>query len=667
MGDDVTVEVENIGGIDNAVETLAPGATILSGANATNRTSFLRALATGLGGSQATLQSGAEEGHITIEIGGEEYTTTVDDAGGFTHPSDYPFTADTDTVAPFSWLFVDNEIRKAFRNNDTSQLASIAMKPVDTAQIESEVDSLKQQRDALDEEIGELEAQHDRRVEIESTIQSLIDERDELTEQIEEQREAVAEAEEKSQESVESDYEDEISELTDEKGELSSSINRDERKLERSKSSLAEAEDDLESLREEYSTVQDRLDEIDVSPETVRGERRDIQQQLDETNELIESLDTVIQFNRDVLSGDISGVQDVLQGESQTSAADPLAGLSSPDDTAVDGEFECWTCGSSTSRDAVEGQLSVLKNQRKELSAQQSELESELSDLQKQERKHESLVDRLESLQSKEQELERVCEEYTEQIDDLETEIAENRKRHDELTDEIAALREKVEEEDESGDSTELLDKQLELQELENERADIEEEIATARDEMEEAEKAGERIETVRERREETAERITSLIDRVDEREEEIVERFNNHMDDLITLLNYENLSRVAITRKKRNGETHFDLTITREAEDGSGFIDPEGIQTLSESEGEIVAISFALAGYLAHDLQDEMPFLLFDSVEMVDGERLDRLFDYFSDAAEYMVAALLEDDAAYITSVDATVVEFGEAALAGT
>jgi len=242
MVDDVTVEEEIIGGIDSAVETLAPGVTILSGANATNRTSFLRALATGLGGSQATLRSGAEEGHVRVEIDGEEYTTSIDGSGGVSRPDEYPFAIDTDTVAPFAWLFVDNEVRQAFRNNDTSHLASVAMGPVDTDEIESEVASLKQQRDELDESIAELEAQHERRVEIESTIQSLTAERDELTEQIERQREAVAEAEEQQQQASDKpDYEDEISTLTDEKGRVSSAITKLERKLDRSENSLVES------------------------------------------------------------------------------------------------------------------------------------------------------------------------------------------------------------------------------------------------------------------------------------------------------------------------------------------------------------------------------------------------------------------------------------------
>ena len=38
------VRVENVGGIAETEVTLSPGVTVLSGRNATNRTSFLRAI-----------------------------------------------------------------------------------------------------------------------------------------------------------------------------------------------------------------------------------------------------------------------------------------------------------------------------------------------------------------------------------------------------------------------------------------------------------------------------------------------------------------------------------------------------------------------------------------------------------------------------------------------
>lgn len=55
----------------------------------------------------------------------------------------------------------------------------------------------------------------------------------------------------------------------------------------------------------------------------------------------------------------------------------------------------------------------------------------------------------------------------------------------------------------------------------------------------------------------------------------------------------------------------------------------------------------FALAGYLVHDLHETVPVMLLDSLEAVDSDRIARLVDYFAEYPDYLVVALLPDDAA--------------------
>lgn len=55
----VHIDVRNIGGIDEASVTLPEGVSILTGRNATNRTSFLQALMAGLGSRQSSLKGDA--------------------------------------------------------------------------------------------------------------------------------------------------------------------------------------------------------------------------------------------------------------------------------------------------------------------------------------------------------------------------------------------------------------------------------------------------------------------------------------------------------------------------------------------------------------------------------------------------------------------------------
>ncbi|MFB6283411.1 MAG: hypothetical protein ABEK59_05685 [Halobacteria archaeon] len=145
--------------------------------------------------------------------------------------------------------------------------------------------------------------------------------------------------------------------------------------------------------------------------------------------------------------------------------------------------------------------------------------------------------------------------------------------------------------------------------------------------------------------------------------EERAVEVFNEHMDQLLELLDYENLKRIWLeSRKKevRKGrrkeeKTFFDMHVVRRGEDGSVFTD--SVETLSESERAVVGLVFGLAGYLAHDVGKSMPFLLMDSLEDLDGERIDGLIRHFEDETELVVAALLPEKAEELEPEDYNVV----------
>ena len=87
-----------------------------------------------------------------------------------------------------------------------------------------------------------------------------------------------------------------------------------------------------------------------------------------------------------------------------------------------------------------------------------------------------------------------------------------------------------------------------------------------------------------------------------------------------------------------------FDLHVIRSTENGTTYED--AIDHLSESERGVTGLVFALAGYLAHDLHESMPFMLLDSLETIDSERIAALVDYFSDYVTHIVVTLLPEDA---------------------
>lgn len=136
---------------------------------------------------------------------------------------------------------------------------------------------------------------------------------------------------------------------------------------------------------------------------------------------------------------------------------------------------------------------------------------------------------------------------------------------------------------------------------------------------------------------------------RIADLEAEAVEQFNDHMDDILAVLGFENLARVWIERKTDDGgrgppETTFDLNVVREDDTGTVFEDV--VAHLSESEREVVGLVVALAGYLTHEAYEVVPFMLLDSLEAIDSDRIAELVDYFADDAPQLVVALLPEDA---------------------
>ena len=71
-----------------------------------------------------------------------------------------------------------------------------------------------------------------------------------------------------------------------------------------------------------------------------------------------------------------------------------------------------------------------------------------------------------------------------------------------------------------------------------------------------------------------------------------------------------------------------------------------DAVEHLSESEREVTGLVFALAGYLTHEVHERVPFVLLDSLEAIDSERIARLVEHFADYAPSVVVALLPEDA---------------------
>ena len=123
-------------------------------------------------------------------------------------------------------------------------------------------------------------------------------------------------------------------------------------------------------------------------------------------------------------------------------------------------------------------------------------------------------------------------------------------------------------------------------------------------------------------------------------------------METVLDLLDYANIARIWLERREtqvREGrqkvmKSVFDLHVIRSTDSEATYEDT--LTHLSESEQKVTGLIFALAGYLARDLHESMPFLLLDSLETIDAERIAALVEHFGEYAEYVVVALLPEDA---------------------
>jgi len=168
--------------------------------------------------------------------------------------------------------------------------------------------------------------------------------------------------------------------------------------------------------------------------------------------------------------------------------------------------------------------------------------------------------------------------------------------------------------------------------------------------------------EALEERRAEIVSELADLRDRVDQVESEAVEAFNGHMATVLEMLDYDNVERIWIerttaSRDRRSAaeDAEFDLHVVRSA-DGTAYEDT--VAHLSESEREVTGLVFALAGYLVHDVYEDVPFLLLDSLEAIDADRIAALVDYVAAYTDFLVAALLPEDAEAVENVDNRVTE---------
>lgn len=642
----VDVEIENLGGIDRLEQRIEPGVTVLSGQNATNRTSFLRALATGLGGTEARTKTDSDgESYVRLTVGETTYERRVADTGETTGDG-YVDSETAREVRPFAWLLTDNETRQALRSG--ADLRELAMRPVDTDAIDRREAELLERRREVNAELEELEGKADRLPALESDIRSLKDEIEALEAELEEKREELETADRDV--ATAEQEQSERQRALDERKDAAAEVSRLESTVETKASAIDALEAQLAETEDELAAAEDELEALDIDPETVESEIRTLESERSEITDVKNALDTIISFNADLLNRD--------QNSELWALLDPGSEAGELTDQLLDDgdqRLDCWTCGAETEVSGIESRLEWLKDQRESIKSRENDIDSRVRSLREEKSRYEDAADEVERLSGEVARLERKLESRRAERESKAAELETARER---LAEAEAALDEL------EADGDDVLSLSRAVSDLEVDLRNAREELAAKRERRDELDSALEARTELREEIEGLNEKLTEVRTEIERREEAVVETFNEQIADLIDLLDYGNIARVRLTRHvgetggKSDADTEFRLHIVREHDDGVATEDR--VENLSESEREIIAITFALAGYFAHDIHETMPFVLFDSVEMIDGERLNRLFEYFHGRTEYIVAALLEEDARAVEGEYANEVGFG-------
>ena len=627
----VSIRVENIGGIDDTELEVSPGVTALTGRNATNRTSLLQAAMAALGSDHVSLKGDAEEGHVELTIGDTTYTRTLTRTNGTVTTTGEPYLDDPTVADLFAFLLESNEARRAVARDEN--LRDLIMRPIDTDAIRADIEHHENERRRLDDQLDDLE-------DLKRKLPDLENERTRLDSRIEDKHEEL-----KDKEAELEAADRDVDETREEKNALEDKLDelRETRsELEDTRFDIDTHEESIAALREERSELENEHEEL---PDAPMGERGELDQQIDRLRDReatleaeLSELQSIVQFNEDMLDGDNERL--AALNEDSTDADGSVT-----DQLLADDSVTCWTCGSEVEAEQIESTVERLRELRRETLEEVNSVREDLDD---------RLAEQsdLEDKQRERERLERRLDQIEGEIEDHETTLGDLKEDRERLTDDIDQLEAEVDDL-ENEEYSEILDLhkeanqlEFELGRLESDRDDVDEEIAEIEDRLDEREQ-------IEDQRADLQAELEELRTRIERIETEAIEEFNDHIETVLELLDYENIERIWLERvetqvregRRKVDKSVFELHVVRATRSGTAYEDT--IEHLSESEREVTGLVFALAGYLVHNLHETVPVMLLDSLEAVDSNRIATLVDYFKQHVDYLIVALLPEDAA--------------------
>jgi len=643
--------VETLGGIDRRSYEFKPGVTVLSGENASNRTSALRAIMAACGSDRCSLKADADEGFVELELDGESYSRMFERTSDGVTLNGSPMITDDNRVKAidlFAFLLADNEARRTVVSSNQG-LHDIVMEPVDTDNIEAEIDRLQSNLDAVEDALDRRETLEEER------IPSLEARRDDLEAELEELEAKIRQVETKLEEadqdlSTSKEQQKKIDSLLSELGDTRSERKQLDRQIDDEEAVLVEARSELEEVEAALEKLTVPKEERRESVETDLKELRERREKL---NEEVNRLTAVISFNEERLDGEGTireAISAALGGpetasDESTTASELTKQLNS--DANEETSLKCWTCGQETVEAEIKETTDALHQEVTERQSTRRSVEGDIEDIR----------DKLASIN----EIQQQREELEGRVESIKQTITDTQKRLESLTDQREKVLERVNELEAELETLETnddaYDRVLELHgnltELTAKQSQTKDKLKTVEGKLEQAREEFDKMEDIEAKRDEFKDELRAEKQRISRLREETVKEFNDNMDTLLEKLDYANIERVWLESQQKEvkrgrrvvNETVFNLHVVRETQDGTVFEDTRGVEHLSESEREIVGIVFALSGYLAHEVYKDVPFMLLDSLEAIDAQRIAVLIEHFSEYAEFLVTTLLPED----------------------
>jgi predicted nucleic acid-binding Zn-ribbon protein len=581
-----------------------------------------------LGSSNVSVKGDADEAKVKFEFNGRTYERTLRRENGTVVSSGDSYLDNVELAELFAFLLESNEARQTVLSK--GDLRDIIMRPVDLTEIKSEISRLESEKQRLDKELEAIEQRKRELPDLESKRSQLESEITETKEKLSEKEAEIenADADVEAKREEQEQLEDRLDDLRDTRTEL-----------EDVRYDIDTERESIESLEQELTELDDELEQL---PSQLGGDREVIESQIEQLRtkrqqleSKISSLQSTIQFNEEMLKGDQTDVAAAFSADEEGDVTDELL----PDD-----EVTCWTCGSDVQQAQIEETLDQLRSLRKSKLDEKRELTAELDDLKADKQS-------LDQQRQRRRKLERRRDKVEDEIDNSEDRLGTLQEQRSDLQSQVEDLESEVEAL-ESDQFDEILDLHREANELEYELGRLENDLESVEAEISNVEDRIDEQSELESKRADIQDELTDLRTRVDQLEKGAVEKFNEHMEEVLDQLGYENLDRIWIERvqqevregRQKNIRTFFELHVVRSTPSGTTYEDT--IDHLSESEREVTGFVFALAGYLVHEVYEEVPFMLLDSLEAIDSERIAELVDYFSEYADFLIMALLPEDA---------------------